>query len=176
MSHFSQMLRQQNPKNPPVLKDQVTGEIVPWTSSYFDKLLIPAIPDEQRRRQLLTLMGPPGCKFCTQLLKNQGGSKIIFPHLLFKNNIPDKPNQATIYPFARYCPMLHTATLEARLKLLATFPPSIFCNICLRNTRGCICDKPPRKSSDICTSQNCAKHMMICGHKLAKDQVEVESK
>ena len=131
MSHFSQMLRQQNPKNPPELKDLVTGETIQWTSPSHDWPLVSAIPDELRRKQLLTLMGPSGCKFCTQLLKKQGGGKLIFPHLLFNNNMPSKPNQTNIYSLAKYCPMLHTATLEARLKLLATFPPLVVCSTCL---------------------------------------------
>ena len=97
MTHFSQLLRKQIPKNLQVLRDQVTNEVIPWASSYYDTLLTRAIPDGERRKHLIILMGAQGCRFCAQILKNQGGDKPIFPHLLFKNNVPDKPNQATIY-------------------------------------------------------------------------------
>ena len=146
MTHFSQLLRKQIPKNLQVLRDQVTNEVIPWASSYYDTFLTRAIPDGERRKHLIILMGAQGCRFCAQILKNQGGDKPIFPHLLFKNNIPDKPNQATIYSFPRCCPMLHTATLEARQKLLTTFPSGLYCNNCLRNSKYCICNLPPEKT------------------------------
>ena len=96
MTFFNKLCAGSNPQLPPALKDVTTGEAVPWVNSWTDQHLATMIPDDNRRSQLLTLMGPLGCKFCTQLLKDQGSSKLLFPHLVFKNNIKNNSSQANI--------------------------------------------------------------------------------
>ena len=168
MQFFNQMCAGANPKQPPMLKDGVTGEAIPWVNSWTNQHLATVIQNDNRRAQLLTLMGPAGCKFCTQLLKDQGPSKLIFPHLVFNNN-NGVPTQASLLPYAKYCPMLYSCGLRPRMKLLDKL--TFFCQYCIRRKQSCCCNNP-KKYNDICKEQNCSKHMLACDHKQSKEEVE----
>ena len=69
--------------------------------------------------------------------------------------------------------MLYSCALKNRQKLLATLPALYFCQSCLRHAKSCCCRDSSRKSYDACKDQNCNKHMLVCDHRQAKEEVEM---
>ena len=62
----------------------VNGVKITPKKSIMDTLQL-AVPDEKKRKALVTLMGPEGCFFCPALLKRKKErvqGKALFPHLV----------------------------------------------------------------------------------------------
>ena len=156
MSFFHKLCLGQTPKTPPDLKDLNTGNTIPWVSPWMEKSLTNLIPDQLRRSQLLTLLGPSGCTMCSTVLREHGSGKLLFPHIVFNQNNPRlAANQAEPNSWASWCPMMYSCNLKARTRLVSK---SLVCKVCLRLDRACRCQKRGPKTYDICKEVNCQKH------------------
>ena len=170
MMYFHKLCLGQSPKMPQDLKDLHTGQIIPWVSPWMDKSLVNIIPDQMRRNQLLTLLGPAGCTMCNTVFREHGSGKLLFPHIIFNQSNPKlSGNQAEPNSWPSWCPMMYSCNLKARVRLVSK---SLVCKVCLRAQRGCRCQNTGKKTSDICPVPTCRKHYLVCEHKESVEMVE----